>query len=258
MNPHLSIKIYLIITLLIIGFNQVNCQDWARGDVKNFQLKNWDINLNAGLTTLYGDLSIYDDNIFQKYKNEGGFGCGLVVTKMFNPAIGLSGQLLYGNLMGRKEQISMTSSFFEYNMHLRINLIELFNGMHQSRISLVGFAGIGNFIFNTTLTEYYEGVEEVRETRTRVPEFIYFLGGGIGYSLNDNIALSLEMSLRKCENDKIDGVSAGTGFDYYTYLSTGITYKINNNFRMRNYNRTKVVQNNPKRKPRYRQFVSYP
>ena len=55
---------------------------------------NWAVNVNAGLTSFYGDLSIYDSEIMQKLKNESGPAMGLIVTKSFNDKFGVSGQFL--------------------------------------------------------------------------------------------------------------------------------------------------------------------
>jgi hypothetical protein len=188
---------------------------------------NWSINLNAGMTSYYGDLSIYDHDIPGKLKYESLPGGGIIAGKSFNHGLGLSGQLLYGRLRGQKANLQMQSELVEYNIHLRLNVVELFTGRKNLNFGLTGFAGLGNFMFHTLLTELYEGGSKESIYRSRVPELVKFIGGGLSYSINSRIEITSELSVRMFQNDKIDGVVAGHKYDYYSYLAFGITHRIN-------------------------------
>ncbi|MFU8842882.1 MAG: hypothetical protein ACNA7V_03635 [Bacteroidales bacterium] len=188
---------------------------------------NWSVNLNAGMTSYYGDLSLYDHDIPGKLKYESLPGGGIIASKSFGHGLRLSGQLLYGRLKGQKANLQMQSELVEYNIHLRLNMAELFSGRKDLKFGLTGFAGLGNFMFNTTLSEIYEGGRKDKIFRSRVPEFVHFMGGGLSYIINSRMEITSELSVRMFQNDKIDGVVAGHKYDYYSYLSLGITHKIN-------------------------------
>ena len=188
---------------------------------------NWSINLNAGMTSYFGDLSLHDNSFSGKLKYESLPAIGILGSKHLRHGFSFSGQLLYGRLKGQKTNLQMYSELIEYNAHLRLNLAELFTGKTGTKFGLTVFAGLGNFMFNTTLTELFEGGSNEKSFRSRVPEFVHFMGGGFSYSINSKIEVTTELSVRMFQNDKIDGVVAGHKYDYYSYLGFGITHKIN-------------------------------
>lgn len=188
---------------------------------------NWSINLNAGMTSYYGDLSLHDNNVSGKLKHESLPAIGILGSKYLIHGFSLSGQLLYGQLKGQKKNLQMSSELIEYNAHLRLNLAELFTGNKDQKFGLTVFAGLGNFMFNTTLTELLEGGSIEKTFRSRVPEFVHFMGGGFSYAFTSKIEITTELSVRMFQNDKMDGVLAGHKYDYYSYLGFGITHKIN-------------------------------
>ncbi len=245
----------ILITFVILPV-LLYSQEWSGDEIKTFN-KNWGLNINAGMTSFYGDLSIYDNDFVGKLQNESNFGMGGIITKNLSPTFGLSGGILFGRLQGQKNNIEMRSTIFEYNLHARVNFVELFTGNKNLKIGITGYAGIGNFLFSTKITEYYEGGTKVDHSNARVPEFVYFFGGGFNYALNEKVDMTLELSIRQCENDKVDGIVANNEYDYYSYLSIGFTYKINNIFKTYNGKKERMVQLQQKQKPIYRPYLQY-
>jgi hypothetical protein len=218
---------------------------------------NWSININGGMTSYFGDLSLYDNNFSGKLRHESLPGGGIIAGKSIGHGAGLSGQLLYGRLKGRKTNRQMQSELVEYNVHLRINLVELFTGKSNQKFGVTGFAGIGHFMFKTSLVEVSEGGTKENIFRSRVPEFVTFMGGGFSCSINSKIDITSELSVRKFQNDKIDGVVEGHKYDYYSYMGFGITHKINT-FRPRNeHHRDRETQSSLNNAPVYRPNLKY-
>jgi hypothetical protein len=234
----------------------LHCQDWMTRDIKTFD-HNWGININAGLTSYYGDLSVYDNDFVAKLQHESRLGMSAILTKRLDPSFSFSAQVLFGQLKGQKNNLEMKSAIFEYNMHMRLNLVEMFLPRRNHNVGVTGFAGIGNFLFATTLYEYYEGGVSLSTFNARVPEFIYFFGGGVNYRLSNEIDLTLELSIKRFENDKVDGIVANSGYDYYSYFAIGFTYKMDMIIPGQSKRKARLSQLHQKYKTRYRQIVKY-
>lgn len=217
----------ILLAALISGFlipENVEAQSWG-GRRKAGFWDNWTINGNAGLSSFFGDLSLYDTEIIDKLTKESGPALGAILTKHVNDKFGISGQLLYGSLKGQdKWGAHFEASFLEYNFHARLNLLNLIAPDNRSKFGLEVFAGCGQFMFNVTKWEQVNGVMEQDQHATRVPEFVYFGGAGIFYNISERIGFTGEMALRQAQNDKLDDLTRNGDFDYYTHVSIGISY----------------------------------
>ena len=235
------------ITLAIILFQNVSSQNWD-GRINNIWSM-WTINANTGLTSYYGDLSIYDYTVSDKLLYESGPAAGIILTKQFNKAVGISGQILAGKLKGSKGYFSFKSNLFEYNLHIRVNLINAFFSKKLTKFGIIGYAGIGQFLFKTTSYEKYEDYIKTEIHDTGVPEFIFFYGAGICYNVTNKFRITADMSLRHCQNDKLDNVVINHDYDYYTYTNIGITYKINSFIKPPPRNKARIAHNMKRLKP---------
>lgn len=219
---------------------------------------NWAINGNVGLTSFYGDLSIYDGDIVSKLVEESGPSLGFIITKYFNDKVGISGQLLRGNLKGENNgNKSFESSFTEYNFHVRVELV---NSLFPNNLTDFGwnlYAGLGQFVFQTTKWEQVDGEQQESVKDTGTPEFLYFIGTGLQYKFGEKVGVSLDASVRQASNDYLDYEVKNGNNDYYSHLSFGVTYFIasfkknsySNNSRGR-YTRGKVHGRVPMRRRR--------
>lgn len=221
----LIFRIFPLILLIMLFSQAVFSQNWE-GMRKTGFWERWAITVNGGYTSYYGDLSRYDTELAGKIVHESGPACGAVVSKYLNNIFGVSGQLLIGSLEGSKNNLSFKTELLEYNLQLRINFVNLFNNKRNHRIGVLGFAGLGQFLFTTTLYNTVEGQITSKTNSSRVPEFVIFAGGGVHYILWKNYSISAGLSLRQCQNDKLDGIKKNGNNDYYTYLSVGLTYYI--------------------------------
>ncbi|MCD4696980.1 MAG: hypothetical protein K8S16_12155, partial [Bacteroidales bacterium] len=155
-----------------VGLYAQSPNKYNNSDINN----NWEININSGLTSYYGDISGYDTNFPGKLLHESAYAAGVIVSKNLNSEFRISGQFLIGKLKGRKNNFSISSNFLEYNIHARLNLLKIINSQSLSDFCLDIYGGIGNFIFNSTKYEYLEGTTNIYKHKSRVPEFVYILG----------------------------------------------------------------------------------
>lgn len=220
------IFITLILTAMLIP-ESLEAQAWGGSRGKPSFWNNWSINANAGLTSFYGDLSIYDSKILDKLSKESGPAMGFILSKYFNDKLGVSGQFLIGNLKGEDVRgTSFESNFYEYNFHIRLELINTIFPENFTDFGMNLYGGVGQFIFQTTKWERIEGEQVESRKDTGTPEFVYFVGTGFEYKFKDKIGVSLDMALRQARNDYLDYVVKNGNNDYYTHLSFGVTYFI--------------------------------
>jgi hypothetical protein len=202
-------------------------QKWS-GNQLEVQRTSWSVNINGGLTSYFGDLSQNDLNIGNKLSHESGPAASIILTRnIYRDAIGLSGQVLAGKLKGSKDDISFSADLIEYNLQARIDFVRLFMPRKYNPIGVVGYAGAGQFLFNTNKVEMNEGNLKTSKQNTEVPEFVIFFGGGIYYKLNSNLGITADLSLHQCQNDRLDDYVKNDNYDYFTYLSVGVSYYIN-------------------------------
>ena len=207
---------------------------------------NWSANGNIGLTSFFGDLSLYDSDVAGKLTKESKPAISGILTKHLSDKVGLSGQLLYGGLQGENaSNMSFEANIVEYNFHARIELVNLIWRDNLSDFGFEAYAGIGQFIFKVTQWDMRDGNSEVNEHFTGVPEFVYFAGAGIYYKVNDKIGFTADMALRQAQNDKLDDFNKNDNFDYYTHLSFGFTYYIESFRKSNGFSRGKSSRGRP-------------
>lgn len=196
--------------------------------IQNAYWNLYEFNIQSGYTSFYGDLSSFDNDFYQKMVHESGPAAGVTLTKHFGRLIGISGQLLFGKLHGVKNAISFDSKLFEYNLHLKFNVFNLVKPDNKGNFGINVQTGIGQFLFNSTKLTYLEGEIKELSHGSRVPEFVYFVGGGMFYRSKTNFGITLDVGIRQCENDWLDVTFLNGNFDYYTYVSVGFSYYLQN------------------------------
>jgi hypothetical protein len=190
---------------------------------------NWSVDLNAGLTTYYGDLSQYDLSVLNKLLYESKPAFGLKVTKHIKHKFGLSGQLIYGGFKSDyKPGHVFETRLFEYNVQASADVLNLFNNDNKRDFGLTVYVGAGQFLFRTTGIKGIGEDETTRIQNSGVPEFVYFFGSSYYHKISQRFNLTVDLSIRQAQNDNLDNYIAHGDFDYYSYLSVGISFLIDN------------------------------
>ena len=184
------------------------------------------LNLNAGITSYFGDLSIYDLNHVRKVSFESLPGYGVIATLQLTKTYSIAGQFLQANLKANMKDISFKTQIFEYNIHGRVNLLNLFKIPHDPDLTFEGYVGVGQFFYTVTKETTYSLYTDKIVYPAQVPEFVYFLGGGAAYRMTKYTSLTIDLALRQCQTDRLDDYQANGDFDYYSYLSIGLTIDI--------------------------------
>jgi hypothetical protein len=201
-------------------------QDWGGMKPKGFW-DHWSVNATGGLTSYFGDMSYHDSYIPGKLTYESRPAFAIKITKHFNRLFGVSGQLIYGNIEGgNNKNLSFHTRLAEYNLQASVDIVKLFTANRAPKFGFEGYAGLGQYLFKVTQYMISEGEENVTIHETGVPEFVYFAGAGAHYHLGQNFAVTASLSLHHAQNDKLDNVVKNNDYDYYSYLSAGITYYI--------------------------------
>lgn len=214
---------HILVLFIMLPFASYS-QDWE-GTKPNGFWDHWSININAGLTSYFGDLSYYDSDISGKISNESGPAFGAMLTKHFSSKFGLSGQLLYGNFGGgNNTQNFFDTHVFEYNLQMKLDFVRLLITGRNPKFGIEGFAGIGHLWFNVAHYEYNEGNPITHEISSSTLEFIYFAGAGIHYHVAEKFAITSSFSFRQTQNDRLDNLVKNEDFDVFTYFSVGLTY----------------------------------
>jgi hypothetical protein len=184
------------------------------------------LNLNAGITSYFGDLSVYDLNPYGKVIKESLPGFGIITTLQLTQTFGISGQVLQANLQAAMDDISFKTQIFEYNIHGRVNFLNLLKIPHDPDFTFEGYAGIGQFFYTVTKETTYSLYTDRIVYPVEVPEFVYFFGGGAAYRMTKYTSLTVDLAIRQCQTDRLDDYVAHGDFDYYSYFSMGLTIDI--------------------------------
>lgn len=223
-------KIQLIAVLIVLTGTLISqsadAQGW--GSRKKAGLwDNWSLNLNAGLSSFFGDLSKFDSEIMEKLTQESGPAFSGILTKHLNTKIGLSGQLFYGGLKGENNSgVSFEATIIEYNFHVRFNIVNLLSPNNNSKLGIETYGGLGQFLFKTTQYDLRNTENKVTIKDTGTPEFVYFFGAGLSYKVMRSIGITVDVAMRQARNDYLDDFVKNNNNDYYSYISIGGTYYI--------------------------------
>lgn len=216
----------LLLGLLLIQGNAFGQYQKSRPKLTAL-VKNWSVNLNAGQTSFFGEVSLYDDELSEKLSHEGSWSYGFVLSRQITPVFGLSGQLILGKLRGANTRSHFEAEITEYTINTTMNFVNLLIPDNDARFFLYAKAGMGQFEFKSRLM-FDDPEKSDKYTESSSPEFLYLIGGGAYYKLNHAFEINAEGTARLVNNDKLDGTTNKKDDDYYSYISVGITYKINN------------------------------
>ncbi len=190
----------------------------------------WSVNANVGRTSFFGDVSLYDEEFDEKMSKEGAWGAGFGIARQINYVFALEGQAVYGKLRGSNNLSEFESNINEYSVQLTTDLVNLLIPANRASLHPYLKVGMGQFNFNTRL-HYYDPNRADIKVESGAPEFVFLFGAGAFYIISDSFDASAEFLGRRMNNDRLDGTPNKEDKDFYSYLSVGMVYKINNRAR---------------------------
>lgn len=220
----------LLMVLILLLQSKASGQYYKAPTTLSSLIKNWSINANFGRTSFYGDVSLYDYEFTEKIRKEGSWAWGVGISREFLNVFSLHGQFVKGELAGTNSRSHFSSYISEFSANASINLLNLLIPDNQARFSPYVKVGMGQFSFQTKLAYNDPDKADVR-TKSQSPEFILLYGGGACFVLSKVFDMNIEYMSRRMENDRIDGISNNNDYEYFSYLSLGLSYRINNRLR---------------------------
>ena len=201
----------------------------------------WSVNLNIGVTSFFGDLSVFDFNIVKKISNESKFGGGIILGKEISPVISFNSQFLYGDLKGTKESsnIYFKANIIEGSLNGQINITQIIFPRNKYRkINIFGNWGIGLVSIKSKLFDLKTDslMHSFGYGRNTI-ESILPIGFKLSYRISELYDLVFNFSNRRVDTDKLDSQTGNDNRDFYSYVSIGITYKFQNNSKKGFYNK---------------------
>ncbi len=227
MKKQIKVLLAVVVFTTLVIPDTTSAQGWG-GRWKPGFWDMWSININAGQTSFFGDLSLYDSDIMGKLTNESGLAYGGIFSKHFSDKFSMGGQLLLGKLKGENSNATFNADVLEYNFHGKVNLVNLIFPDNLTNLDFTMYAGIGQFRFKSIQVNKKEGTTSIEDTGT--PEFVYFFGMGLDYKITDRFGVNADISIRQAQNDKLDDLKKNDNNDYYSYISVGVTYYIESLF----------------------------
>lgn len=245
------LRLFLIIDLILLNTN-LNAQN----DNFNYGFfDNWSVNLNAGNTQFYGNITNLN-NLSSILKYNTTWSYGGIVAKQLTPVFGIRTQFIKGRLKGRRDMLinnipaspKFDADYFEMNLNTSIDFFNIFMQYKSDRLfNLYGIVGIGlsNFegqtidlVNNNTIHSF--GYGKGSGIGGWQVEGSVFWGGGAKIRLSNSFDINAEVAFKYINYDKLDGIAGGFKHNSYTYNSLGITYKFGNAEKKK-----KIVYNEP-------------
>jgi len=220
------ILLSLILFVLLIS-NEIKAQD------KSF----WELNYNLGTSVFLGDIK---QNQWLPANDEWRLGTGVQFGKQISYVFGIRGQLLYGQMAGKRTQWNryFQSEYFETNINATLNFNNLFGTKRSDRLfNIYMIGGIGITQYNTSVYELGTNkfIKRIGKGGPggngsgfggRTLEGILTAGLGVNLRINDYIHLNLESVHRGMNSDAFDTWENGFPFDIYNYTSIGVSWRI--------------------------------
>jgi len=211
----------------------------------------WLVNVNIGVTSFFGDLSVFDFDFVKKLTEESDFGAGIIFAKEISPLITFNTQFLYGKLKGTKEASNcyFNSSIMEGSFNGQINISQIISHKKTYRkINVFGNLGIGLVSIKSKLFDLKTDslIHSFGFGRKTIESIIPF-GFRINFYINERFDLDLSFSNKRVDTDKLDSQSGNNNKDFFSYTSVGVTYKFPN------YN-NRVLKKRKNRKPFKRKY----
>jgi tetratricopeptide (TPR) repeat protein len=211
--------------------------------------KHYFFNWNLGFTDFYGDM--HPDKAFLSNNM---FGGGINFGYQFSPVFAgrfniTSGRLLSAsdysvteittNYQYDTDLLRYKGQFTDFSAQLVVDFTNIFRKSADAKFGLYGFGGVGIMTHNANVFDFrddeiydhpFNGTDYGDYNNTL---FIFPVGFGAKYALNNNFDLTLETSMRFTGYDLMDQTLGGNETfknDRYQYTSLGITYKLVDGF----------------------------
>jgi hypothetical protein len=211
----------------------------AQAQSFNWQ-KNFSIGISGGVSSFYGDLSVYDRQPLKKIINESDVAIGISIGHQLSSVLSLNLSYVDGKLKGKNDELKhyFNSDYSEASIASHISISRLMFPQRIGRVELYSTTGIGLLLFHSIERQILDNSSTIEQESNIANEIkmntpVLKLGMGFNYEVSNRLNLSSEIAFRVTGNDMIDAHEGSTGIkDYYSVVSIGLTYVLN---RIRSY-----------------------
>jgi len=223
----------LFITLLLVlfvlnGKAQISYQlDKSRNETS------WFAGLNAGVTSYYGSLAVFNRDPLLKMNKESKFAYGIVAGKSFNRFAGARAYFTMGGLQAENGdlQILYDAQLTSYGGQVIIQFATLIGRMdYVPDYALYGIVGFGMVNvkpeISTIPTEddpVSQPIDSMNYTN-QISSSDFNLGLGGSYEIFNQVDANIEISYHMSFSEELD-LTPGDGKDHFLHLSIGAIYR---------------------------------
>jgi len=236
-NARISQIVFVVMAVLLssAAYSQRKFESHKSGDI----WRHWYVKATLNMNAMFGDVSTYDHDPFNKIAYETKFGFTAGLGKWVTPWGGAEFNFSMGAMKSIRGDLESQNNFLQYTLIGRINLTQLiYPADEQSPFFAYAKLGYGLIDFNSRLIDTRTGdTLRMQGSKTdfnkRVTEWIIPMGIGGAYNLDANFALMFELNYFYVHTDKLDGKYTSSeelfndNRDSYANISLGLIYTFN-------------------------------
>ena len=220
-----NILIAIFILLMTSGLLAQRKFDFHKGKV---MWRHWYIDAKIGYNVFYGDITSYNIDLVEKYKEESKVGYALGLGKWVESWIGVEGNLMHGKLRGVKDTLISNTTFNQATGEVIINFTQLIYPSNiQTPFYFYGKLGAGLNYFSSTLTHSKTGAVIKTSGNPYNIEWMIPISFGGAYNITENFSLTATASYTYINTDKLDATYTNKpddSNDFYLSLFFGAKY----------------------------------
>lgn len=193
----------------------------------------WFAGVNAGITSYYGSLAVFNRDPLLKLQKESKFAFGLVAGKSFNRFIGARLYYISGGLKAENNdlQIIYDAKLNAYGGQFIVQFATLIARMeYVPDYALYGIFGAGLVNSKPQILSIPSEKDPTSNPidslnyATQISSFDFNIGLGGSYEIFNQVDLNVEISYHMSFSEELD-LTPGGGKDKYLHISLGAIYR---------------------------------
>lgn len=227
----LNIIKYSLIILFSLGIYLIsNAQMKFRQDNSRNE-NSWFVGVNAGVTSYYGTLGVFNYDPILKIKEESKFAFGITAGKSLNKYLSARAYFTSGGFKATNNErgVRYDAKLTNYGGQFLVNFSSIFGHTDYIPIfSIYGIAGVGFASTKPILYSIEEDGEDIAidsiNYTTKVSTLEFNIGIGASYEIFNQIDALVELDYHYGMSDELDLTSEG-GKDNFMYIKAGFRYR---------------------------------
>lgn len=224
----LFITLILFVFLVVSGKTQIRYQlDKSRNETS------WFVGFNAGITSYYGSLAVFNRDPLLKFKKESKFAFGINAGKSFNRFFGARAYFTRGGLQAENGELQMLydAKLTSYGGQLIIQLASLIGRIDYvpdyAFYGILGFGMVNSKPQILTIPTEDDPISQPIDSMnyaTQISSSDFNIGIGGSYEVFNQIDAYIELSYHLSFSEELD-LFPGDGKDHFLHLSIGAIYR---------------------------------